>query len=458
MQYLKERIIAQKNTNTSIKSKGFVSVKSTNSFHHFKLSFIISSKNSKKKENLLEENSIGKNEERMLIQAEMIDNNELIFYEYNNKIEISEKYYEIYTLASLKNIIKGFEWFISLEEFKQAFLNGINNNNYELLIKKNYLILIIIIVNIFGEEHKSFLFLNPITKINTNNFVEEEVNFDKIKNISITNPPLDLKFNQNKANDNKIKKNIGNKSISIIINNNKYINKAFLDKKRVRTNDIKNNEFCNQENQKNFFNKENQKNIYNMIDDFLKDLDSFNSKMPEFKLNGISKESNIVENVEEEEIIGNRLSNSKIIKYRLLYRATRDGDSSKIFHLKCDNYHNLIVLVETKEGKRFGGYTSSKFKGANPMKIDNSAFLFSFDLKKIYNITKDNYAIDCNPKSGPSFSGGSLFIPENFFEKFGKIGAAGGPYKFGKDYELNNGKKNFLVKELEIFQVKVEDL
>ena len=192
-----------------------------------------------------------------------------------------------------------------------------------------------------------------------------------------------------------------------------------LDKKRFRTKDNRINEFHNQVELKNGFNKENQKNICNMIDDFLKDLDNnFNFKMPEFQVNGIAKESNIIKNIKEESIIANKLSISKIIKYRLLYRATRDGDSAKIFHLKCDNFHNLVVIIETREGKRFGGYTSSKFTGANPMKIDNDAFLFSIDLKKVYNITPDKYAIDCNPKSGPSFSGGSLFIPDNFFEKF----------------------------------------
>ena len=455
MQYLKQRIKNKNNIYTSIKNKDYVSIKSTNSFHNFKMSFIISPNISIQKENLSKENRTGKIEEKMLIQAEMMDNNESLYYEYNNKNAISEKYYEIYTLSGLKNIIKGFEWFISLEEFKQAFLNGINNNNYELFLKKNCLILSILIVNIFGEEHKSILFLKPINNIKTNTF-KEEVNFNKIKNININDSPFDFKFSQNKINDEKTKKNIGNKSISIIINNKNYANKEFLDKKRLRTNENKINDFCNHENLKNNVGKENQKNIYNLIDDFLKDLDSFNSKMPEFKVNGISKESNILKNVDEEAIIGDRISNSNIIKYRLLYRATRDGDSSKIFHLKCDNYHNLIVLVETKEGKRFGGYTSSKFKGGNAMKIDNNAFLFSLDLKKVYNITKDKYAIDCNPKSGPSFSGGNLFIPDNFFEKFGKIGAVGGPYKFEKDYELNHGKKNFLVKELEIFQVKAD--
>ena len=447
MQYLKQRILTTKNIYTSIINKNSVSIKSTNTFHTFKISFIISHNNSTQNEILSTEKPKRKSQEKLLIQAELVGNDKSIFNENYKQNEISQIYNKIYTLTQLKNIIKGFEWFISLEEFNQAFLNGINNNNYDLLINKNGLILSILIVNIFGQEYKSMLILKPVNKNNTTNI--KEVNFNQIKNLSII-PPADYKLNQN---------NIENKSISIIINNTKYINKEFLDKKRHRSNNGEINEFHNQENLKNGFDKENQKNIYNIIDDFLKDLDkNINYKMPDFKINGIAKESNIIKNIKEESIIENKLSISKIIKYRLLYRATRDGDSAKIFHLKCDNFHNLVVIIETREGKRFGGYTSSKFAGANPMKIDNDAFLFSIDLKKVYNITPDKYAIDCNPKSGPSFSGGSLFIPDNFFEKFGKICPASGPYKFEKDYELNNGKKNFIVKELEIFQVKIEVL
>ena len=450
MQYLKQRILKKKNIYTLIKNKDFASIKSTNSFHTFKISFIISPKNPTQKVKLSTEKTQNKGVDKMLIQAEMSGNNKSIF---NNNYEISEKYIEIYSLAELKNIIKGCEWFISLEEFKQAFLKGIDNNNYELYINKNYLTLCIDIVNIFGEKYKSNLILKPLN-INNNN-IKEEVNFNKINNINSNCSPLEFKFNQNKNNDEKTKQN--SNKISIIINNKKYSNKDFLDKKRFRAKDNKINQFFNQENLKNGFNKENQKNIYNIIDDFLKDLDNnFTFKMPEFQINGIAKESNIIKNIKEESIIGNKLSISKIIKYRLLYRATRDGDSAKIFHLKCDNFHNLVVIIETIEGKRFGGYTSTKFKGANPMKIDNNAFLFSLDLKKVFDVTPDNYAVDCNPKSGPSFSGGSLFIPDNCFEKFGKTCVVGGPYKFEKDYELNNGKKNFIVKELEIFQIKIE--
>ena len=152
------------------------------------------------------------------------------------------------------------------------------------------------------------------------------------------------------------------------------------------------------------------------------------------------------------------ISNLKIKKYRLLFRATRDGDSANIFHTLCDNYNKLVILIETQKGLRFGGYTSRNFRVSSHMKDDNNSFLFSLDLKKIFKIIPGKNAIYCYPKSGPCFSQESLYIPNNFFKKPGKTRIFGGPFQFEKDYEINNGEKNFLVKELEIFQVKYEDI
>ena len=45
----------------------------------------------------------------------------------------------------------------------------------------------------------------------------------------------------------------------------------------------------------------------------------------------------------------------------------------------------------------------------------------------------------------------------SFFTKYGKTRMAGGPFQFKKDYELNNGTEKFLIKELEVFQVKIDE-
>ena len=141
----------------------------------------------------------------------------------------------------------------------------------------------------------------------------------------------------------------------------------------------------------------------------------------------------------------------------MLFRASRDGDSANRFHDICDKYSNLIVLIITQKGQRFGGFTSSKFRSSSHLKFDNNAFLFSLDNKKVFNIIPGQYAIYCYDNTGPCFSKGSLYVPNNFFSKYGKTRIAGGPFQFKKDYELNNGNEKFLIKELEIFQVKIEE-
>ena len=48
-------------------------------------------------------------------------------------------------------------------------------------------------------------------------------------------------------------------------------------------------------------------------------------------------------------------------KMELLYRATRDGSDSNIFHNKCDNQGPTICLCKNDKGSIFGGYISSSW-------------------------------------------------------------------------------------------------
>ena len=47
--------------------------------------------------------------------------------------------------------------------------------------------------------------------------------------------------------------------------------------------------------------------------------------------------------------------NSKI-ELNLLYKLTRDGDSSSSFHNKCNNKGNTLTLLKTTRGYRSGGF------------------------------------------------------------------------------------------------------
>jgi predicted RNase H-like nuclease (RuvC/YqgF family) len=55
----------------------------------------------------------------------------------------------------------------------------------------------------------------------------------------------------------------------------------------------------------------------------------------------------------------NKIENSnKVIKTKLIYKLTKDGDSVDVFHKLCDNISPSLVLVETSEKRKFGRYTT----------------------------------------------------------------------------------------------------
>ena len=93
-------------------------------------------------------------------------------------------------------------------------------------------------------------------------------------------------------------------------------------------------------------------------------------------------DSKILTNFENIELINKRLKYNEIlakkdINYKLLYRATRDGDDARIFHQKCDNKCNVLAVFKTTKGLIFGGYTEVGYKGKNDGNvIDNKAFFF----------------------------------------------------------------------------------
>lgn len=475
MEVLKQRIISnkEKNVNSIEKKNEITIIKSKNSCYFFKISFNISTIQTIPEEfrpKILFEFS--KNEEElMIIKAELLNKDKFYFNEKNEEMEVSEVFYEIYSLAELKNNIEGCEWFNELCEFKNAFLKGINNNKFELLIIKNVLLFNINIINIFGNNLNCYLILRPYS-----NKINNKINLDSNDNGNINEKEhkeiefISSKSIKRKENSNILKINpfIEPKDM-IIYKENFEINKEFLEKKKIKLRKNRNKHLiCDSKKMNNQLvekskiyknNNENKNNLSDMINSFLEEINKGRSfKLPEFEIDGLLKESQIVKDMEEELLIGDMITILKTKKYRLLYRASRDGDSANKFHSICDNSNNLIILVQTQKGLRFGGFTSNKFKVSSHMKYDNNAFLFSLDLKKVFKIAPGEYAIYCYYNSGPCFSQGSLYIPNNFFKKFGKTSLAGGPYQFKEDYEINNGEEKFLVKELEIFQVQIDEL
>ena len=177
----------------------------------------------------------------------------------------------------------------------------------------------------------------------------------------------------------------------------------------------------------------------------------------------IGFESKIIKNKDEIKFITNRLVNNdenlrKKIKYNLIYRATRDGDTSTIFHNKVDNKNSLLSIIETNKGLKFGVFIEQPYKKTGNRIQDNKVFIYSLNLKKIYNSKErvytnndvSNYLIDLHYQP--------IRICDNCLSNkssctCSKSSADNSFLGFEKDYELNNNEQYFQVKELETFQI-----
>ncbi len=142
---------------------------------------------------------------------------------------------------------------------------------------------------------------------------------------------------------------------------------------------------------------------------------------------------------------------------RLLYRASRDGDSTKTCHKLCDNKQNVLIIIKSDIGYIFGGYSKIGFKTSKNWdgEKDNLSFLFSIDLKRIYPAIKDkNTIINSDETYGLCFTG-SLYFKDNFFYKSNSFGNYIKEHFNGLEdkFEMNGGKKFFKIKELEVFQL-----
>lgn len=162
----------------------------------------------------------------------------------------------------------------------------------------------------------------------------------------------------------------------------------------------------------------------------------------------------IVRNSPELELISRRInSDGRNISFDLLYKASVDGGDAKSFHEKCDHAKSSVVLVETTTGKRFGGYTSLSWAGDCIDKSDENAFIFSLDKMLTYGVKSGEPAIGCYPDFGPVFMGCQIRIYDDAFTNGGTTFEKDLNYNTTENYELNGGKREFQVKDIEVYGV-----
>lgn len=209
--------------------------------------------------------------------------------------------------------------------------------------------------------------------------------------------------------------------------------------------------------------KVNNTNLQNELNNVKEKLEKMEKKLIDIENNNfVNKlESKIIREKKELDFILERLKKVNLdeniiksdkINIDLIYRATRDGDKAKDFHLKCDKCKNNLVIIRTKTGLRFGGFTRESWEGKGD-KLDKEAFCFSLDKNKIYNYVKGKSSIFVSPESGPSFGNCVFEIKDDFLEMGGVCSEDYFYDNQEKVCEINDGNEQFDVQEIEVFKV-----
>lgn len=166
----------------------------------------------------------------------------------------------------------------------------------------------------------------------------------------------------------------------------------------------------------------------------------------------------IIRTMDEMHMVFDFISKRSEISFGVCFKASVHGDKPKIFRQQCHGLSPLLMLVETTDGYRFGGYTTQAFLiGENRPQEDEYAFIFSFDTKKKYKVIKPGKAVSDYDGMFPMFGEGDIYISDNCLQD--STSSTYFPISYEEDrnapmdYVLNGGVRQFKVKELEIIVV-----
>ena len=154
-------------------------------------------------------------------------------------------------------------------------------------------------------------------------------------------------------------------------------------------------------------------------------------------------------------------------KWKMLYRASKDGFSAANFHTKCDGQSNTLTIIKSTNGKIFGGFTTKSWSQNAGFVADPEAFIFSLtnnqNKSTKFKCINPQYAIINNASYGPIFGQSELLICSDSNISNSSI------CNLGTDYNNQNlnlvknsepaksflaGSHNFQTNEIEVFSLK----
>ena len=147
----------------------------------------------------------------------------------------------------------------------------------------------------------------------------------------------------------------------------------------------------------------------------------------------------------------------------LLYKASRDGFESSIFHSKCNGVSATLTVIKSRNSNIFGGFTSAEWSG-NAWKFDSTAYLFSlvnsYNVSVKMNVTQPNNAIYAHPYYSVNFGGGhDLYC--SYDQCYSYLGYSYQLPSFLTQYSTEaqsflGGSSNFQAVEIEVYWIDRE--
>ena len=182
--------------------------------------------------------------------------------------------------------------------------------------------------------------------------------------------------------------------------------------------------------------------------------DNKNINLSQKRIKNKKANESLISNEAERKILlcSSGFDNNKF-SLKILYKSTIHGDNVLDFHKRCDNKKNIFIIILTLDNKKFGFYTSVGLSKDKKNVFDNKAFLF-----KLSNTEMDCFHIRNSEIAFYGYSdyilylgGDQLVIKDNFLSGASSCGAKMKNYKINSNYQINNGNKNFIIKELEVY-------
>ena len=308
---------------------------------------------------------------------------------------------------------------------KDKDVSNTDKTNYNILLNENA----------HGKNKGSKSKNNKIAN-NSNN-----VNYNTNYNININS-----NFNADKNNNINLFEKLKKEGNNIIISNYENKNQSFTEYYTKK-------EMMKSKSKKNISEKKyNPNNNNNSLINYFKSNENINNNiLPKKTLPDILISTESEKNI----LLCSSGFDSTKHTLKLLYKSLNDTDDAIIFHKKCDNKKNIFIIILTLDNKKFGFFTSNGLCSEQKIIYDNNAFLFKLNKEEIdcFHIKYGEIAFFGASDYILNLGGEQLIIRDKFLSNASFCGLKMRNYKTNLNYQINNGNKNFIIKELEVYSI-----